>query len=223
LSERKASPIGIGRLLLAATVGALLAALITALTPDAQAATASPTPVAVPVSTCDGALSPATPTIDDPNLLNYKFHCDGEVTAYTVVVNRPGHINDEIDDFATSTSVFDPTAGALLTNVSFSCAGTLPGGAVNCFAGSGGFAPAYASVQGQFDTSDPFCANLPKGAKPGSKPEPGAVAEIIVTDTSGAETGPFQLPITPACKAIKVLPKPKPDQHKHHRKGAAKH
>jgi hypothetical protein len=117
-------------------------------------------------------------------LLNYKFHCDGEVTAYTLIVNRPGHVNR--------------------------------------FAGAGNFAVGYASIAGQFDTSDPFCANLPKGAKPGTKPEPGAVAQLVVTDTSGAEAGPFQLPITPACKAVKPVSKLKAEKHKRHGKAAAK-
>jgi hypothetical protein len=222
LSARKSSPIGIGRLLLAIAVGALLAALITVLTPDAEAATTPTAPTPIPVSVCDGSLSPATPTVDDPNLLNYKFYCDGEVTAYTVIVNRPGHIDDEIDDFETSTSVFEPNSGALITSLSFNCTGTIPGGGVGCFAGTGNFAPPYASIEGQFDTSDPFCANLPKDAKPGTKPEPGASAQLVVTDATGAEQGPFLLPIAPGCKAVKPVPKPKPKKHKRHGNAAGK-
>src|ERR1700722_11517056 len=125
---------------LATLAGLLMAALIPGVTGTAPAAGApAPTPPAatppapppVPVTWCGGSLSLATPTIDDPNLLNYKFHCDGQVTAYTVVVNRPGHLNDEIDDFSPSTSVFDPITGALVTTVSLNCTGTLPGSGVN--------------------------------------------------------------------------------------------
>lgn len=217
------SPMRIGRLLLAVTAGTLLAASVSKLTPSAGAATSAPAPAPVPVSGCDGAVSRATPTVDDPNLLSYKFHCDGEVTAYTVLVNRRGHVNDQIDDFNPVPSLFDPSTGALVTTVSFNCTGTLPGAGVNCLAGSGGFAVAYATFKGQFDTSDPFCANLPKSAKPGTKPEPGAVAELVVTDTSGAEAGPFQLPIAPACKAVKAVPKPKLNKRAQRHRRAGRH
>ena len=204
---------------LATLAGLLMAALIPGVTATAAAATttsAATTPAAppVPVTWCGGSLSLATPTIDDPNLLNYKFHCDGQVTAYTVVVNRPGHLNDEIDDFATTASVFDPATGDQLTTESFSCSGILPGSGINCYAGTGSSSTIWTNVEGQLDTSDPFCANLPKGAKPGTKPEPGAVAQLVVTDPTGAEQGPFGLPITPACKRVKAVPKAKPAKHR---------
>jgi hypothetical protein len=206
---------------MAALVGLTVAALIPGATATAAAAT-TPAAPPVPVTGCDGSLSLATPTVDDPNLLNYKFHCDGQVTAYTVLINRRGHVDDEIDDFSSNANVFDGITGAQITTESFSCAGILPGTGVNCFAGAGGSSTTWANVEGQLDTSDPFCANLPKGAKPGTKPEPGALAQLVVTDATGAEQGPFQLSITPGCKPVKALPKASQPKHKHARKPSSK-
>jgi hypothetical protein len=214
--DRNSARVWSGRLVWLAAVMISGAAASTA-----SAATTSAAP-AVPVTGCDGSLSLATPTVDDPNLLSYKFHCDGQVTAYTVLVNRRGHVDDEIDDFSSNASVFDGITGDQITTESFSCAGILPGTGVNCFAGAGSSSTTWANVEGQFDTSDPFCANLPKGAKPGTKPEPGALAQLVVTDATGAEQGPFQLPITPGCKPVKAVPKVSPAKHKHARKASSK-
>jgi hypothetical protein len=209
-----------GRATLVALAGFLLAPVPGAVG-IASAATTTPAPTPIPVTGCDGSLSYATPTIDDPNLLNYKFHCSGQVTAYTVIVNRPGHYLDEIDDFTTAASVFDPT-GNQITTENFACAGLLPGAGVNCNVGTGTSSDPWTNIEGQLDTSDPFCANLPPHAKPGTKPEPGATAQLVVTDATGAEQGPFSLPITPACKPGKAVPKPKPVKHKRVRKVSSK-
>jgi hypothetical protein len=88
------------------------------------------------------------------------------------------------------------------------CSGVLPGDGINCNAGAGGLVAGYAVVHGAVDTSDPFCANLPKNAKPGTKPEPAAFAQLVVTDVTGAEDGPFRLWLQPGCKPVKPLPKP---------------
>jgi hypothetical protein len=174
----------------------------------------TPSPPALPVSWCAGSLSRATPTIDDPNLTNYLFYCDGDVTAYTVLIERPGHPNDGADDFSTAAGVFNRSTGAEIDTENFSCSGIVPGDGINCFAGTGSWADQWSNIEGQFDTSDPFCANLPPHPKPGTKPEPGALALIVVTDTTGAQAGPFQLTMTPACPTVKPVPYPKHHRHR---------
>jgi hypothetical protein len=149
----------------------------------------------------------ASPT-GDPNLMAYHFRCDGPITAYTVVVNRTPFDLEVVDDFSTTANV--TTAGVIVPTESFGCEGTLPGNGTNC----NGKADAYFDVSGTFDTTDPFCGGYAAGAKWPAKPAPAAVAQLIVTDATGAQDGPFLLNATPACKPVKPLPKPKPKKHK---------
>jgi hypothetical protein len=222
-------------------VGALLALLVgTAAGPAAATAAGGPTATAATTTTttttttssttttsttppiavtgCNAYLTPATPTLLDSNYLNYNFQCDGTVTAYTVIINRQHQYDNEVDDFSQNSSVTQPGSTTSL-NVAFTCSGEIPGAGVNCFAGAGAAAPQWTWIQGQLDTTTPFCPTLPKHAKPGTKPTPEAQAEIVVTDGTGAQTGPYYAPIGPACKKLKPVPKPKPKpKAKHHAK-----
>ena len=65
-----------------------------------------------------------------------------------------------------------------------------------------GCIPNGSVVSGQIQLSEPYCSYIPKGAKPGSPAVPRAVVNLVVTDDSGAEDGPFEL--TPAFKCAKV-------------------
>jgi hypothetical protein len=199
-----------------ASASSSAATTTTTSTTTTSTTTTTAAPPAVPVDWCGGTLSLATPTIDDPNLTNYSFYCDGQVTAYTVMVERPGQPNTGIDDFDASPNVFSRANGSQITTEGFSCSGQIPGDSINCFAGTGSHADVWTNIEGQIDTSDPFCANLPPHAKPGTKPEPGATALLVVTDATGAEAGPFKLTMSPACKAVK----PVPLKHKKDRKRA---
>jgi hypothetical protein len=177
--------------------GALLAQPALAATPAPESATQ-----------CGGILKRAKPTADDPNLLSYKFTCDWGISAYTLIVTRKANDDATIDDYGSSVSVFDPTGNPLSTE-SFSCSGTIPGNGVNCNAGAGGFMAAPNWAEGTFDTTDPYCPNIPKGSPAGTKPEPGAVVELVVSDTTGAEDGPFRLRLAGKCPAVHVKPKVK--------------
>ena len=169
-----------------------------------SAVAAVPTPESATL--CGGSLKRAKPTADDPNLLSYKFNCNGGITAYTLIVLRKSNDFNTIDDFDTNPLVVDPT-GNPLSNVALSCAGQIPGYGINCNAGAGGSVPSPDWAEGTFDTSEPYCANIPAGAKPGTKPDPTAVVELVVSDSTGAEDGPFRLRLEGKCPAVHAVPK----------------
>ena len=161
-----------------------------------SALAATPTPESATL--CGGSLKRAKPTPDDPNLLNYKFNCSGTITAYTLIVLRKANDFSTIDDFAASVPVLDPTGNPLST-VSFSCAGEIPGDGVNCNAGAGGSMASPNWAEGTIDTTEPYCPNLPPGSPAGAKPDPAAVVELVVSDSTGAEDGPFRLRLAGKC------------------------
>ena len=174
------------------------------LTPAALAAT--PTPESA--TQCGGILKRAKPSADDPNQLSYKFTCDWGVSAYTLIVTRKPNDDATIDDFASSVSVLDPTGNPLSTQ-SFGCFGGIPGNGINCNAGAGGYMAAPNWAEGTIDLTEPYCANIPKGSPAGTKPDPSAVVQLIVSDTTGAEDGPFRLRLSGKCPAVHIKPKAK--------------
>jgi hypothetical protein len=182
-----------------------LAAAVLLLTPEGAAA-AVVTPDSA--TNCSGGLTiDASPTADDPNLLDYGFYCDGPITAYSLLVNRPGHPLDGIDDFDSSPSAQQPD-GTPVSNVSVACSGTLPGDGINCNTGAGGQLGAWVQVDGTVDTSDPYCPPAATGAKTKVKPEAPPIVQLVVTDITGAQDGPFRLYTKPLrCKATAPAPK----------------
>jgi len=178
-------------------IGAVLGATaVVALIP------ASAAPAAGPQTLCGGWLKRAA-TKDEPNLLSYQFHCNWGITAYTLVVNRQPSNFDTIDDFSPTATVVSASP-APVTGVSFTCAGDIPGDGVSCNTGSAtNYLPAPNYAQGQVDPSDPYCASVPPKSRPGTKPEPQAVVQLIITDTNGAQNGPFRLNLSPGCPAAK--------------------
>lgn len=206
---RSRAPLHCGGLALAvALLGCVLAGPASAAATTPESATS-----------CGGSLKRATPTTNDPNLLDYTFNCDWGVSSYTLIVNRGLNDDSTVDDFSSSVGVFDLSGNPLAT-VSFGCSGTIPGDGVNCNAGAGGYLPAPDSVQGSFDTSDPYCANIPAGSPAGTKPEPTALVDLVVTDTTGAEDGPFRLRLDGRCPAVHVVKvKPKTKKHQSGKRG----
>jgi hypothetical protein len=196
------------RLQLGVVVSALFLVTVLAAPTDAAASPQAAT-------NCSGSLTRA-PTTDEPNLLNYKFHCDWGITAYTVVINRKLNDFSTIDDFSTTGLIYD-TAGKVVPNPSFTCEGNIPGNGVNCNAG-GAYMSAPDYAQGSFDPAYPYCANVPSGSPAGTKPLPQAMVQLVVTDTTGAQDGPFRLSLPRACPAPKVVSVKKGKTHRHHRK-----
>jgi hypothetical protein len=161
-----------------------------------SALAAAPTPEST--TSCGGTLSRAKPTSLDPNLLNYKFSCDWAITSYTILVNRKPGDYTTIDDYNGAPSVFD-TTGNPLSKPAVICSGTIPGDGVNCNAGAGGVILAPDVTEGSLDTTAPYCPYVPKGSPKGAKPQPGALVQLLVTDSTGAEDGPFRLFLSGKC------------------------
>jgi hypothetical protein len=199
--HRKAKPRARGRWALAAFAVALVGCVLTQ-----SAMAAAPTPESA--TQCGGVLTRAKPTSLDPNLINYAFSCDWGVSSYTLIVNRTPDNGSSIDDFNTNPLVYD-TSGNPLSTTALSCSGTIPGDGINCNAGAGGYVAAPDTAKGSIDTTDPYCPYLPPGAPAGTKPQPGAVVQLIVTDTTGAEDGPFRLRLAGKCPKPKATPLPK--------------
>jgi hypothetical protein len=158
---------------------------------------------------CRGGLTKGAPTADDPHLTNYSFHCNGDIESYTLVVNRTLTDLSTVDDFNTAPSVYNNARTQLSPTETVDCsATTTPGDGINCFAQSPATPQtitAYDWIQGYIDTTDPFCGGVPKGAKSGTAAAPQAVVQLIVSDVTGAEWGPFPLSRSPACPKVKPV------------------
>ena len=203
-----------------------VAALVACAIFSAPAVAAPVTPTSE--TRCGGSLAKdpaATPTSDDPNLIDYRIYCTTPFTAYTVIANRRLWDFDTIDDFSSDVSVVQ-TDGNPSGTESVTCAATLPGDGINCNVGAGGAISAYFMVEGSFDLTDPYCKSIPTGSKPGTLATPEAVIQVVVTDDTGAQDGPFRYTLNTACPKVpdrvpfppKKPKKPKPKKKSTHKK-----
>lgn len=171
------------------------------LVPEAGTAAAPPPQASVH---CGGSLKQVAPTSQDQHLLAYTFNCDGRITAYTLIINRGSSDGSTMDDFSTTALVNDNVTHAPVSTESFTCEGVLPGNGVNCNAGAGGFMDSPFFANGTFDTTNPYCSNIPAGSPAGTKPQPTALVQLVVSDTTGAQEGPFRLRLHRACPTVHV-------------------
>lgn len=179
----------------------------TLLTPPASAA-------ALPESatSCSGSLTsdPTGKSVDEPDLTDYSFYCDGGITAYSVTVDKVRSDGHNIDDYNPNPLVY--SAGSDLQTVSptesVNCGGSSPSNGIDCYSlvgSTAGFIAPGDTIVGSVDLTSQYCASLPKGAKPGTPAVPRATVELIVTDSTGAEDGPFELRPTTACKSVPAV------------------
>lgn len=198
-----------------AVVGAL-ATLMTALVtvilavPVASAATAPPTPESL--TSCTGSLSadPSGPSSGEPDLLDYSFSCDTAISAYTVIVDRVSRSDGNLDDYNPNPIVYEADDATPSATETVTCEGTTPSSGINCNLGAGGSLNQGYFVQGSVDPTEPYCSYLPAHAKAGTPAVPAAIVQLIVTDATGAQDGPFDLAPTKACKKVpRVVPAPK--------------
>jgi len=209
---------------------AVVFAVLPAVAGAASAPTAPKLPTPASSTTCWGFLKPS-PIAYEPNLLGYDFHCDNPITAYTILANRRAWDLPVIDDFDTAPLT---TLGDGVTpdpNTSWTCEGSIPSDGFNCNAGLNskgtalGSMAAWSVAEGTLDTSDPYCgtpaASDAKKAKKATKRVnplnptyppglPRAIVQLVVTDSTGAQDGPFVLSDTASC-----WPKKSHDHHHH--------
>ena len=209
----------ITRVLLALCTAALTALVLSA---TAGAATTPVTPTSL--TDCSGSVSPDSggKAAGEPNLLDYKFRCNYGITAYTVLVEQFGDakFGGTIDDYNPAPEVLEADGLTPSSTESITCEGTTPSDGINCNYGTlgasmtGGY---YA--EGSIDPTAPFCKHLPTNAagktidKPGTVAIPKAAVELVATDTTGGQNGPFLLGYTKAksCPTVpNVVPAVKP-------------
>lgn len=179
----------------------------------ASAAGAAPPPPQA-AATCYGSLTGAG-TVDQPFLTKYGFNCDSRITAYSILATRLPRNFDVIDGFSTTADVTD-AQGNLKSDQSFGCEGGLPGNGFNCNSGAGSFMGALNYARGSFDLQDPYCKSLPTDAKSGTPATPQAIVQLVVTDTSGAQDGPFRLVPSSACPPVPDRAPQAKKKKKHH-------
>lgn len=201
-------------------------ALMACALPAAAGAATPVTPTSL--TDCGGTVSPDSggATADEPNLLDYKFNCDGGITAYTVIVQQQGDSasGGTIDDYNSAPSVFEPDGVTPSATESITCEGTTPSSGINCNLGTTGkqLTDGY-FAEGSIDPIGAYCKHLPTDAngktitKPGTLAIPKATVQLVVTDYTGAQDGPFILGSTKTCPRVpnvvptaKPKPKPKP-------------
>jgi hypothetical protein len=184
------------------------------------AAGAASTPVTpTSLTDCGGNVSadPGAKAAGEPNLLDYRFSCDTGITAYTIIVDQLGDGGGAIDDYNPAPSVFQTDGVTPSPTESITCEGTTPSDGINCNTGTQGaqLSDGYVT-DGSVDPIQAYCKHLPtnakgKLAKPGTAAVPQAVVQVVVTDYTGAEDGPFDLGPVKACpKVANVVPTPKP-------------
>ncbi|WP_457825405.1 hypothetical protein, partial [Staphylococcus aureus] len=76
---------------------------------------------------------------------------------------------------------------------SVTCAGATPGNGINCNAGAGAVDSQWTNLTGSVNLVEPFCKYIPAGSKPGTAAIPQAIFQVVVTNTTGAQNGPFRL------------------------------
>lgn len=207
---------------------AVCATATTALVLSATAGAATTPVIPTSLTDCSGTIAPdsGAKAAGEPNLLDYKFRCNYGITAYTVLVAQVGDakFGGTVDDYNPAPEAFEADGLTPASTESITCEGTTPGFGINCNFGTlgasltGGF---YA--EGSIDPTAPYCKHLPTNAagktidKPGTVAIPKAVVELVATDTTGGQNGPFILgyPKGKTCpKVPNVVPAPKPTKSK---------
>jgi hypothetical protein len=182
----------------------------------AGAATVTPTSA----TDCGGKVSAdsGAGAAGEPNLLDYTFSCDGGITAYTIIVDQQGDnaSGGAIDDYNPAPSVLESDGVTPSPTEALTCEGTTPSDGINCNLGTQGAQLSDGFfAEGSVDPIQAYCKHLPtnangKTAKAGTPAVPQAVVQVVVTDYTGAQDGPFNLGPAKACpKVPNVVPAPK--------------
>jgi hypothetical protein len=176
---------------------------------------AAPTPASF--TNCSGSLKPdsGAKKAKEPNLLDYSFTCNSGIVAYTVIAYQAGDDNAAIQDYAPAPLVFETDGLTPSPTETVTCEGAQPSNGINCNTGTylseinGGY-----YVDGTIDLGGTYCKHFPTPAKgktlrPGTPAIQTARVQLIVTDWSGAQDGPFALREPKACPSVpNTVPQP---------------
>jgi hypothetical protein len=213
-------------------MGGLIALAALAAPEMAGAASTPVTPTSL--TDCGGTVSadPGAKAAGEPNLLDYRFSCDSGITAYTIIVAQQGDgaSGGTLDDYNPAPNVFQADGVTPSPTESLTCEGTTPSDGINCNTGTQGVQLTDGYVaDGSVDPIQAYCRHLPttargKLAKPGTPAVPQAQVQVVVTDYTGAEDGPFNLGPAKACaKVPNAVPAPKPKSKGKGKGKSAKH
>ncbi len=154
----------------------------------------------------------------------------GNVLSFTVEAIRPQDDLNNVQNFDVPTAFYaldnplaagySATATGPSTTVDtlasdISCQGGAGSGidGIDCYepepsATADGYVPSGDYVEGSVNLDEPYCSYLPEGAKPGTAAVPQAEIELVVTDSTGAEDGPFELDLPKGCPKVPAVVPP---------------
>ncbi len=204
---------GRASLLLATLLGLCGVCSVCALPAVANAAALTPESL----TNCSGSIAPdgGGAAAGEPYLLDYTFQCDTDISAYTVIVNRQAGDDGNLDDFNSSPLVLDSDGLTPNGSESVTCEGSTPSDGINCNLGAGVVLSAGNFAEGSVDLVAPYCKYLPSDAAPGTPAVPQANVQLVVTDNTGAQDGPFDLSLAKSCPNVaNFVPTPKPKKKK---------
>ena len=172
-----------------------------------SALAATPTPESSTL--CGGTLKRAKPTADDPNLLSYKFNCNGGISAYTLIVLRKSNDFNTIDDFDTN-RVGGRRHGQPSLNSELQLLGRDPGRRHQLQRRRGRFNGLAGLGRGHVRHDRALLREHPaRIARPAPSPTPRRWWSSSSATRTGAEDGPFRLRLAGKCPAVHAKPKTK--------------
>jgi hypothetical protein len=166
------------------------------------ATAAAPTPASF--TNCGGTVShdKSGASAGEPNLSDYKFRCNGDISAYSIVVDQQGNPGGSVDDFNPAPSVLESDGVTASPTETLTCEGVTPSDGINCNAGAGAVLSGGNFASGSIDLLQPFCKHLPTKGKAGTPAVPQAWVALVVTDSTGAQDGPFRLRSAKPCPRV---------------------
>ncbi len=161
-------------------------------------------------TSCSGSLKPdsGAKKASETGLLDYSFTCNGGIVAYTIIAYQSGDGGSAIQDFAPSPLILETDNRTPSPTETVTCEGAQPSNGINCNTGTylseitGGY-----YTDGSIQLGQTYCKHLPTPAKgktlrPGTPAIATARVQLIVTDWSGAQDGPFALRESKACPSV---------------------
>jgi hypothetical protein len=172
-----------------ALLGVLAAGLLPALAAPGAASASNDT-------TCNGSVRLDRSVALSEGQTTYRFYCDQPIAGYSILSNL------EIDSFQAESQVIEPATNSPLGGQGFDCFGPLPGNGFSCNQSSGSRgADAGKYVTGSLSTDTSPCVATVN-------------YWIVVSDTKGNTSGPFETGKTRNCPPVKKKKRAKRARHR---------